>query len=140
MKLLVILLLITLMSGCNSTSVIIDPVITEDEVESGIDGFFRDGNIFLFDSTRNKAWIPKFVYSIEDKDLVAKTILKWREDNCDGEILIVPFFPFVFTDYSEAQSLGRCFAEEYDITSVIEEDEDIYYLIAYPECLDSTKS
>ncbi len=77
--------------------------------------------------------MPKFVYSVEDKELVVKTILKWQDDNCGGEVFIVPFFTFAFTDLSEAQSLGQSFAEDYGITSVLTNGEDIYFLVAYPE-------
>ena len=136
MRFLVIALLITFLASCDFTKVIDDPVITEEGTASGIDGFFRDSDFYLYDGTRKKAWRPKLVYSVEDKDLVVKTILKWRENNCEGEILIVPFFPFVFTEYSEAQSLGRSLAADYGITSVIDEDKDFYFLIAYPECIE----
>ncbi len=34
------LVLLLLLFGCEPTKVIVDPVITEEEVDSGIDGFF----------------------------------------------------------------------------------------------------
>ncbi len=80
--------------------------------------------------------MPKFVYSIEDIDLVVKTILKWQDDNCGGEVFIVPFFTFAFTDLSEAQSFAQSLTEDYGITSVLTDGKDLYFLVAYPKCSD----